>query len=103
MYEPVCAQDKDENTQTFSNQCVFEVAQCEEFEKEWSLVAGGECPDVNVNDDSSNLASSDSCSKICNYNYVPVCGQDKFGTVHSFSNQCEFEVVQCVDSDSGKF
>ncbi|PSN33320.1 Vasotab, partial [Blattella germanica] len=39
------------------------------------------------------------CSPICTLEYVPVCGGGEGGETKTFSNKCEFNYYNCVNSE----
>ncbi|CAD7081986.1 unnamed protein product [Hermetia illucens] len=45
--------------------------------------------------------SSAQCSRACPYNYAPVCGRIGRNT-RTFSNECEFNSVNCQSGGRGK-
>ena len=82
IYEPVCG----DNGETYSNECHFEIAQCNREVNEITFV--GKCdPEIEIPLTTPNVFCDLSCSKI----YEPVCGDNG----ETYSNECQFEVAKC--------
>ncbi|KAG9319092.1 hypothetical protein KVV02_003310 [Mortierella alpina] len=85
IYKPVCAKLQSGKTQTFANDCLLKVFNCENPMEKAKIVSNAVCP----------AAPAPVCQKVCPYNYTPVCVKLQSGKSKTFPNDCTLGVFKC--------
>lgn len=93
IYKPVCSLPEDfcAEPKTYSSSCALSSYNCLNPNQKYKYFHDGEC-----------IPQPPVCPTICPDNYDPICATGQSGDLRRFSNKCDFESYNCLNSNNRK-